>query len=396
MSQRHARLTLVRGSHWLLEDLGSKNGVVHNGRVIRRGALRDGDLLELGQSLFLFRDAVAAASPDVPDLDANRGPSLGGLQATFVGALAAQYEPLAALVRTDVPVAILGESGTGKEVAARAIHTASGRPGALVALNCGAIPKDLVEATLFGHRRGAFSGAVDDRPGVVRSAERGTLFLDEIGDLPLASQVAFLRVLQEQEVVPVGDTRAIPVDFRLVVATHRSPADLVERGAFRHDLYARIAGFTLHLPRLAERREDLGILVAGLLERLAPDPRKVTLSLAAARQLASYDWPLNVRELESSLRIAVALAGPRARIELEHLPEAVRRASKNGAGAASAGTEEADPGVADDPALRAELVALLTEHRGNVSKVAEALGKGRMQVHRWLRRLGLDADAFRG
>jgi sigma-54 dependent transcriptional regulator, acetoin dehydrogenase operon transcriptional activator AcoR len=399
MSQVHARLTRVHGGRWLIEDAGSKNGIVHNGVTIRRGALRDGDLLELGQTLFGFRDKVAAARASQPDLDGAGAPTLAGQLPSFVAALAEQYEALAALAPTDVPVMILGESGSGKELAARAIHAASGRTGNFAALNCGAIPKELVEATLFGHRRGAFSGAVDDRPGVVRSADRGTLFLDELGDLPLASQVAFLRVLQEQEVTPVGDARPIKVDFRLVAATHRSPEQLVEEGAFRHDLYARIAGFTLRLPRLNERREDLGLLIAALLRRLAPErATRLSFSVHAARALFAYPWPLNVRELENTLRIAVALAGTSGRIGVEQLPEGVRRGHLSTPPPASDSQEDEPmppPGSEEDRALRAELTALLTQHRGNVSKVAKAMNKGRMQIHRWLRRLGIDAEAFR-
>jgi DNA-binding NtrC family response regulator len=397
MSSTHARLTRVHGGRWLIEDAGSKNGIVQNGTPIRRAALEDGDLLELGQTLFLYRDAVAPACAERADLGGADAPRLAGQQPTFVAALAEQYEALAALATTQVPVMILGESGTGKELAARAIHAASGRPGGFAALNCGAIPRELVEATLFGHRRGAFSGAVDDRPGVVRTADKGTLFLDELGDLPLAAQVAFLRVLQEQEVTPVGDARPYKVDFRLVAATHRSPEALVAQGLFRHDLFARLAGFTFRLPRLAERREDLGLLVGVLLARLA-GARRITLGTDAARALVRHAWPLNVRELESTLRIAVALAGPSGRIGLEQLPEALRGADAadvaEGAQGGDAG-ERDERDERDEGTLRAELTALLTEHRGNVSQVAKATGKGRMQIHRWLRRLALDAESFR-
>src|SRR5262249_52971384 len=145
----------------------------------------------------------------------------------------------------------------------------SGRTGALIAVNCGALPEHLVESELFGHKKGAFSGAIDDHVGLVRAAHGGTLLLDEIGDLPLASQAAFLRVLQEREVVPVGAARPIKVDVRLISATHRDLDELAKDGRFRPDLLARIGGFRLELPALRERREDLGLLVANLLERLA-------------------------------------------------------------------------------------------------------------------------------
>jgi len=286
-----------------------------------------------------------------------------------------------------VSVVLHGESGTGKEVVARAIHELSGRAGAFVAVNCGALPDTLVESELYGHKKGAFSGALEDRPGLVRSADRGTLFLDEIGDLPLPAQAAFLRVLQEREVMPVGATRPVPVDFRLVAATHRNLEALADKGDFRPDLLARISGFTVTLPPLRARREDLGLLVGALLRRLAPEKAaQVTLACDAARALCRHAWPLNIRELQQCLSVSAALS-PRGVIEAEHLPIASAAASR--------------PAVAerelDDPeALRKTLVALLEQHRGNISYVARDLGKARMQIHRWMRRFNLDPDAFRG
>ena len=149
---------------------------------------------------------------------------------------------------------IEGESGTGKEVIARAIHGMSGRQGAFVPVNCGALPENLVESELFGYKKGAFSGAQTDHPGLVRSADGGTLFLDEIGDLPASSQAALLRVLQEKEVMPVGGTRAVAIDLRVVAATHRDLDDMVAEGSFRHDLFARLAGFRVTVPPLAISR----------------------------------------------------------------------------------------------------------------------------------------------
>src|SRR5262249_23768582 len=152
-----------------------------------------------------------------------------------------RFTKLLSVAPTAIPVILVGETGTGKEVIARALHEASGRTGPFVATNCGAIPRELVASTLFGHRKGAFSGATDDRPGLIRSADRGTLLLDEIGDLDPAAQTALLRVLQDQEVVPVGDSRPIRVDFRVIAAGHRKLEDLVAAGSFRADLFARLA-----------------------------------------------------------------------------------------------------------------------------------------------------------
>jgi DNA-binding NtrC family response regulator len=381
VSGEHLELQFVRG-RWILEDAGSKNGTRVNGSAVRRAVLLDGDLVEVGHTLFLFRDRVPAA-PGAPDLMADElTADLPGL-ATFSSPLAEARDELVQVAPTDVSIVVLGETGTGKEVVARAVHALSRRAGAFVPVNCGAVPPSLIESILFGHRKGAFSGASEDRPGLVRSADGGTLFLDEIGDLPAASQVAFLRVLQEREVVPVGDARPVKVDVRLVTATHRPLGDLVKAGAFRADLYARTAGLTVKLPRLVERREDLGVLIGALLRRLAPEPDRLSFTVGAARALFRHDWPLNVRELEKCLGVAVALAGG-AQIQLGHLPEPVR------------GTLPATaPGVDGDDRLRAELVALLTEHNGNISIVARAMGKGRMQIHRWLKRYGLEPATFR-
>ena len=369
MSVVHARLIELRG-RWILEDAGSKNGTLVNGTAVDRAVLLDGDLLELGRTFVRFRQASSLAAPETLDLDAG---ALPPRLATFSGPLADAFAALLRVAASMVPVTIVGETGTGKEVAARAVHAASGRKGPFVALNCGAIPQQLVEATLFGHRKGAFSGAVEDRPGLVRSADGGTLFLDEVGDLPPAAQTALLRVLQEREVVAVGDSRPVRVDFRVVAATHRRLEDLVSGGAFRKDLLARLSGFTLELPPLRERLDDLGLLIRTLLSGSQARP----IQVAAARAMFRHSWPLNIRELEHCLETAVALAG-RGPIELKHLPAALRAG--------------ADP---DPDRIRTELVTLLAEHDGNVAEVARTMGKGRMQIHRWLKRFGLDLSSFR-
>jgi DNA-binding NtrC family response regulator len=340
--------------------------------------LLDGDLIELGHTLLLYRDAVPVTAPDVADLD-------GAVSQTFVAGLADALDAMAKIARTGVSVTLLGDTGTGKEVVARALHAQSGRAGAFIPVNCGALPSNLVEAMLFGHRKGAFSGATDDRLGLVRSADKGTLFLDEIGDLPLQSQTAFLRVLQEQEVTPVGDSRPIKVDFRLVAATHRTLTELVEQGGFRDDLYARMSGLTVRLPRLEHRREDLGLLVGALLRKHG-EAASPSLHMRAARALYRHGWPLNVRELEKALSTALAVAGGGA-IRLEHLPEALR------AEEAPASARTGTPTEAER--LRDELVALLRQHDGNVAAVAKTMGKGRMQIHRWMKRFDLEVARFR-
>ncbi len=378
-SQTHARALRI-GRDWLLEDCGSKNGVFVNGRRARRVLLRSGDLIEIGQTLLLFLDDATALS-GAPDLRATElaapAPGLG----TFVAGLAEEITLLGRVAPSGVAVLLHGESGTGKELAARAVHALSMRSGAFVAVNCGALSGSLLLGELFGHRRGAFTGASDDRPGLIRAADRGTLFLDEIGDLPLESQAAFLRVVEAQEVMPLGDARPVRVDLRVICATHRSLDALIAAGSFRADLYARISGFTLTLPPLRERRQDLGLLVATLLGRI-PDGERVSFSRAVTRRIAMHSWPLNIRELSHCLAAATALAGPAA-VELLHLP-----ANLHPSGAAAPVSES-------DAARRAELVALLEQHGGNVAAVARAMGKKRMQIHRWVMRFGIQLHDYR-
>jgi transcriptional regulator with PAS, ATPase and Fis domain len=261
-----------------------------------------------------------------------------------------------------------------------------------VPVNCGAIPETLVESQLFGHARGAFSGAVRDEPGLVRASDGGTLFLDEVGDLPKASQAALLRVLQESEVVSLGETRTRKVDLRVVSATHRR-IDALEQGGFRTDLYARLAGYVHELLPLRERREDLGVLVSALLRSLAPD-RSESLRLAPelGRALYAHDWPLNVRQLRHALATALVFA-TEGTVELSHAPEDVRGSLDV---FASQKTKAVAPVLTDEDAkLRESLVAALTAHEGNVSEVARAMGRTRMQIHRWMRRFGLAASAYR-
>jgi DNA-binding NtrC family response regulator len=378
MSSRHARLS-PRGAVYAIEDLGSRNGTVVNGVTTSAARLRDGDVLELGQTFFLYREQLVAAGGDEDD----PAPLVATRRIDFAAALA----DLGAIAPAPLSVLLLGETGTGKEVLARAVHGASGRGGAFVAVNCGALPATLIESELFGYKKGAFSGAVEDRPGLVRSADGGTLFLDEIGDLPLASQAALLRVLQEHEVTPLGATRPVKVDIRVIAATHRDLRKLCEREQFRADLLQRLAGFTLSLPPLRERREDLGDLCATFLALARGESRVLSLDVEVARQLLTHAWPGNLRELEQALS-AAALLARRGTIELSHLPEAVRTA----ASAALAPLPELTP---EQKAQRDGLEALLREHAGNVTLVAKALGKTRMQVHRWMQRYGLDPESFR-
>jgi transcriptional regulator with AAA-type ATPase domain len=378
MSFEHVEIC-VENEHWTARDLGSKNGLVVDGDRVERAVLGSGSLLLVGHTLFRFRSGVLIEGPS-QDFDALPD-SLDALKT-----LSPVYQRILnrakAIAPSRVPVLISGESGTGKEVLARAIHAMSGRRGALVTVNCGAIPPNLVEAELFGYKKGAFSGADADRPGLVKASDGGTLFLDEIGDLPHPAQAALLRVLQEAEVLPVGGLRPTPLDLRVLAATHRDLGLLVKEQRFRHDLLARLDGVKLLLPPLRDRPEDLPLLIAVLLRKLAPDRPEVCFTPEAAEILLEHSWPLNVRELEQALAGALALSG-KGPLELGHFPPSVT------------GTPLSDGRALtpEEARHRDELLEHLREHGGNVSAVARALGKHRTQVVRWLVRYQIDPRA---
>src|SRR5262245_27924773 len=224
-------------------------------------------------------------------------------------------ETIAKVSRSQAPVHIYGESGTGKELVAQLIHESGPRrEGPFVAVNCGAIPTELMESELFGHKRGSFTGAVADKKGMVQSAEGGTLFLDEVGDLPLHMQVKLLRVIQEKAVRAIGEQRETPVDVRILSATHRNLSTLVAEGAFREDLYYRINVIEIRVPALRERPEDIPELAEAILRRLARRTKVEAPAFepGALKALSAYAFPGNVRELENILERAMALSGGNA------------------------------------------------------------------------------------
>jgi DNA-binding NtrC family response regulator len=386
ISTSHARLSRD-DSGWTFEDLGSKNGSFINGAAARRRPLVDGDVLQVGYTLLIFRDALPTPPAAVANLDvAPQSP--GSAFATLLPTLAREFGALASIAPSEVPVLLVSETGTGKEVVARALHALSRRKGAFVPVNCGALPATLAESILFGHKRGAFSGATADSAGLVRSADEGTLLLDEVGDMPLALQPMLLRALQEGEVLPVGATTSTRIRVRFVGATHRNLESAVAAGAFREDLYARLSGFVFRLPPLRERREDIGLLTAALLRKIeGTNGRPQALGAEAGMLLLRYDWPRNVRELEKCLTRAALFAagGP---IEPSHLPPEVRAGNEG----APARRKVLTP---RDEANRERLLELLKVHRGNLSAVAEAFNTSRTQIHRWLRRFDIDPTKYR-
>ncbi|MDD3449118.1 MAG: sigma 54-interacting transcriptional regulator [Gammaproteobacteria bacterium] len=292
------------------------------------------------------------------------------------------------VAQSPASVLIRGESGTGKEVLARAVHRASPRrEGPFVAVNCAAIPEPLLESELFGHAKGAFTGAVAAHRGLLQEASGGTLFLDEIGDMPLTLQAKLLRVLQEREVRPVGATRAVAVDVRVISATHRDLEAGIAEGSFREDLYYRLNVVHLALPPLRERREDIPLLARHFLARLGEGAgqRVNGFTPEAVEMLLSYDWPGNVRQLINVVEQCCALST--TPLVSAHL---VSRALRDRPGEIPSFAE------AKNRFERDYLVALLKLTRGQVAAAARLAGRNRTEFYRLLKRHQLSPDLFKG
>jgi DNA-binding NtrC family response regulator len=288
---------------------------------------------------------------------------------------------IAKVAAVDAPVLIWGESGSGKELTAQAIHQHSARAsGPFVAINCGGIPAGLIQSELFGHERGAFSGAVRDRPGLIESAAGGTLFLDEIGDLPLDMQTNLLRFLQEHTINRVGSTRDIKVDTRVVAASHRQLEEAVTAGRFREDLFYRLNVLPLTVPALRDRKDDLGLLVAHFFKLFAQDrsARLSGFSQGALGAIQAHDWPGNVRELINRVRRAMVMSDGRL-ITPEDLGLATPEAARDG-------------DLLEEARLQAERQAIqsgLQRHAHNVTHAARELGVSRMTLYRLMRKHGI-------
>jgi DNA-binding NtrC family response regulator len=356
-SRRHAELRWA-GGVVRVSDLGSRNGTFVDGERIERAELRAGSVLRVGQSLLVCDEVADAPAPRIP----------GWIGGSFVTRrLARRLERLAA---TELAVLLVGETGAGKEVAARALHELSSRRGPFVAVNVSALPRDLVEALLFGHARGAFTGASESSVGFFQRAAGGTLFLDEIGDLPIEQQPKILRVLENRELYVVGSTQPVAFTGRVVTATNADLATATAQGRFRADLLSRIAGSTLEVPPLRRRRLDILPLARHFQGVGRP------WSAGFAQALLLHPWPMNVRELKHTMqRLAVDGEGPL-------LAEELLRPS----------TPPAPPRGRPS---RAELEEALAAARGNVSLVAARYERAAKQIYRWLEHHGLDPAAFR-
>jgi Nif-specific regulatory protein len=379
------------------DDLAFLNALAAGVAVAIQNARRYGVLKSTEEKL---RVQVAALRRDLA-----RSDRFGDIVATSA-AMREVLRLMDSAAASTIAVLIEGETGAGKELVARGIHRASERAErAFIAVNCAALPESLLESQLFGHRKGAFTGAMKDQIGFFEAADGGTIFLDEIGDMPPPMQARLLRVLQDGEVVPIGDTRPRAIDVRVLSATNRQLAGEVEGGRFRRDLYYRLAAFPIIVPPLRERREDIPLLIDHFLAIAAERHHKRIAGIepAAVDQLIGSEWLGNVRELQSAIERAIALAQDGATIGVEQLPRPLAQMPKPA-------TTDREPEVVpettprSDPADSAEasdlrraragfeathVAKVLAEHHGNISRAAQALGLSRVALRKKIKEYGL-------
>ena len=403
LSTSHARIMRLVGADgatYVLEDLQSTNGCRVNGLRLCDDlqTLEHGDIIETGQTFWKFwhrevsqLEQLLALSHDGGAIRYTSSVSLELLEVLW------QVEQIAP---SELPVILEGESGTGKEGMARHLHDGSGRDGPFVALNCATIPEGLIESELFGHRKGAFTGAEAHKPGLVEVADGGTLLLDEVGDMPLAAQAKLLRVLQERSYMRLGETRTRHLDVRFIASTLHDLRSLVHEQRFRGDLYARLNGLSVTLPALRHRKEDLGLLLATFIARDRPEG--IAVAHDVFRTLVLYDWEFNIRELEKVIAAALTFARGSDELRRFHLPAPVRQTEGSGAPKAESTGQQRAPlpsgeAAAQPPGLeqQAALMDALRQHAGNITLVAQQLQTSRMQVYRWLKRLQIDPQSFR-
>lgn len=404
VSSLHARIQRAStgADLFIVQDLGSTNGTYLDGRRIMGPApLRDGAVLFLGSQVLIFRLYTTAELEAVHE-DAAR--PLAPV-ATLSPGLASTASKLRRLAPSSSEILLVGETGVGKEVFATAVHHLSGRPGKLVAINCAAIPRELVESELFGYEKGAHSTAQGRKVGLVESANGGTLFLDEIGDMPIELQSKLLRFLQDKRFTPLGSTRVIEGDVRIVAATSRVTLD--KGGHLQDAVLGRLGARPITLPPLRDRVEDLGRLVAHF---LGPIEDGRSFEPEAFHALVLHGWPLNVRELSKVVSEAEVLSRGAQSIGLEHLPDAITANLQVDVddsiedtfvdpeppdvnGFASQATRV---GRIRRPApSREELETLLATCKGSVAQVARQLDRQYAVVWRCIQRYGIDANAYR-
>jgi hypothetical protein len=376
VSRRHAELR-SQGPLPCLFDLDSTNGTYVDGTRVSRSVLEPGMLVRIGDWLAL----VDEIDPNVTE--APFGECAPGLWGGPL--LANTLAPLLDAARSDLPIVLVGATGTGKERFARALHAASGRSGAFVALNCAALPEALAESELFGHCKGAFTGAERAHTGRLRAAHGGTLLLDEIAELPLRLQAKLLRAIELKEVTPLGQSETISFDARVVAACQRPIGQLVALATFREDLAMRLAGLTVELPPLRERREDIPGLFWNFIRENAP-LRPPAISTRLYEALCLYDWPGNVRELELLARRLLATLASEPVLRRSHLPPNILDAA-----------EPESPAAEPVRAGLEELTKALATTHGNVRHAAALVGMSRQRAYRLIasRRIGSVVAAAR-
>jgi DNA-binding NtrC family response regulator len=374
ISRRHCSIRRrADGVGLELENLASKNGTIVDGQPAGSARLEVGSVVRVGDTLLVVDGACEPMAP---------AEGVIGASAALTAACAA----LAEAVRSTLPVLLLGETGTGKEVFAGELHrrlrAQQARRGRFLVMDCAAIPKELIESYLFGHVKGAFTGATADVAGYFAQASGGTLFLDEVGELPFHLQGKLLRVIESQEFSPVGSTQLVRGDVRIISATSADLTRDVATGLFRRDLYARLAGFIVRLPSLRQRRSDIILLARHFYSIFAGVPLEATADLA--ERLLLHAWPMNIREL---------------RMVMNRLAVKDRSSAAHDAADVDLALGIDPPAMADDPATagppRDELAALLRRFQGKVSELATYYGRHRKQIYRWLECCELDPRDFK-
>lgn len=382
VSQHHVLLS-PDGDALLVADVGSRNGTFVNGARVQRGELRLGSCLVIGRTQLRLCGT--------------------GQDSLLIGNSAAMQQVRAQIQRfapTGMAVLVLGESGTGKELVARSLHEQSGLRGDLIAVNCGALPKELIESELFGHERGAFTGAQRRHLGCFGEADGGTLFLDEIGELPLELQPRLLRALESKAIRPVGSTREVPVEVRIVAATHQNLALAVQQGRFRADLYYRLCGLEVVIPPLRARSQDVGQLVRHFLSNSDGRLPACSISDSELQQVAKQPWPGNVRQLRHAVLRAMHLAGPLLTANDIVGPGASPEHLRAGGLGFMQGLGHASDTTSNVPVLGRRFADIerdiyahaLEQTGGNRRAAAELLDVPKSTLHDKLRRLGLVAS----
>lgn len=382
VSRLHMEIAFTKKDGITIRDLESLNGTFVNGRRVTDIALTQGDVIRVGTQL-----AILCYEPN--EVDPCSFEQIA--QGLWAGpTLREALRPSRAAAKSDLPILLQGATGTGKERAARAIHEWSGRVGSFVAINCAAIPEHLAEAELFGYRKGAFTGAESHSLGHLRSAHRGSLLLDEVADLPLQVQAKLLRVIEQNELQPLGETRPVPIDIRVLAASQLPLSEQVSKAKFRADLYARLNGLTVSLPLLTQRRAEIPRLFDQLI-RSRLGSQSPTVEVQLIERLMVYDWPGNVRELDLVVRRLLGIYGHQPKLRLEHLEGTALSLSRDEGQHEALEVVEVNREGSSQSRNERDLQILLRGLRdcgGNLTRASNLAGISRQRAYRLLQAQG--------